>query len=330
MNSLFVGPYRQFDMNGLYSQSLLYYLYRTAPADRKLISRNIYLNNSSINGDINLHIINETEKYADNISTLIQNVPANSVYLSQHINNNICIPILDNKILQDEDLYRLSMCSKVLVDNYVSFISLKPYINNIELITHDPVFASTNLPNINLGIYANTKKMYFIGDYIGNKDLIRDLVISFILFSTKHDNLSLILFLTDSSQKDIQEVQSIVQKVYSDLQITNVFVKVVGVSVSSNINSLISCHMSGNIYLNINDNIRNDLNVKYAEKFNNEILDLADMTKERTIIRNNIIAKNCIYEIPTQSGILNAMDNLSNKINTQNQDKKDIASIIWQ
>ena len=333
MNSLFVGPYRQSDMNGLHSQALLNYLYRNVPKVGQLIARNIFISPNNIMTNADQPYIKQTETFIGNIDTLIQHTPLDSIYLSQHISNNVCIPIMDNRIPQDDHIYRLSMCSKVLVDNYTNYKFLANLINNVHMVTYDPIFSIDGLPSINLGIYRDTNKMYFIGDYAGNRDLIKDLIMCFTVFSLKNDNLSLVIFLTNAIQKDIQELQNLIQKIYKDLEVTNVFSKVVCTGIGSTIQSLIACHMSGDIYLNINDNPRNGLNSLYAQKFNHEILDLAEVGTHRIIARNGVISKNNTYDTPTQSGIIDAMDRLllrNNNKTTDLIDKKELCEILWQ
>jgi hypothetical protein len=174
--------------------------------------------------------------------------------------------------------------------------------------------------------------MYFIGEYSQNKDLILDLVLTFIVVSQIYDNISLILFLHNTSKQDNEDLQSTIHKIYRQLNITNVFSKVVCVPIDNNKKTLLDCHNACDIYLDINDTAASSINSKYAALFGNQVIDSSELVFDSRIIRNNIIDDK-LYHAPTQTSLVDA---IRRGIQSPQTTKKfdtpilKLAQIIWK
>ena len=331
MGSLFVGPYRQNNINGLYSKTILQNIINSIPESKFLICRNLFVDPIIINEFDDQSIKKHENITIDSkINTLIQHVPPNAIYLSQYLDHNICIPILDNRILTDEQLYRLSLCTKVLTDSYLIYTQLKDYLSNIYFFQYDPIITREPIESkINLGAYHNTNKFYFMGTLQHNKDLLLDLMLSFGIFSQTHDNTSLVLLMFDANKKETDSIQNIVNSIYKQLNVNNVFVKIIYNSIPNKLETIIEYHQYCDVLLNINDNTRNSLQANYARVFGSNIINDYDLKYEKSIMRNDIINSNG-FLTPTQNSILEALQNFtSGSLNTHNISPDSIGKFIW-
>ena len=331
MNSLFVGPYRQSNISGLWSRCLLSALHKKIPEDKALVSRNFYVDSGPLNAEsslVGLPDIKNIESYKANIEQLIQHVPINTIYYSQYIKSNICIPIISNMDIDDSSLQKLSECNKVLVDNSFLYNKLKDKLSNLYYITYDNILINKLSTNYSLGVHGAYTKFYFIGSYPKNRDIVYDLILTFILYSHKKDDSSLVLFLTDVSKKDTDALQQSIQFLYGALNITNVFSKIALVPINATLDNFIACHKSGDIYLNINDDTKQAMQTNYAKLYNSKIIDLTDLHMEYRYNRNENIGSNLV-EFPTQHSILQAYDNIDNIITNNQYETYPIEQIVW-
>lgn len=324
MGSLFVGPYRQNNINGLCSKTIAYNLINSIPIEQKLLCRNLYIDPTAVT-EFNDNNILRHETY-DKVNQLIQHVPPNAIYLSQYLDYNICIPILNNQILKDEYIYRLSLCNKVFIDNELDYQRLQPYLSNIQHISYEPIILNDTNQDLNLGVFNNTHKFYFIGSFQNNKDLLIDMILSFVVFSQTNDNISLLLLLTNTNKKEIDLLQNIINATYKQLNINNVFIKIVCINLPMNLSTIINYHNYCDTYLNINDDNHSSFNTNYAKKFNNTIIDAHNLKYENKIMRNDIVSHDGFY-VPIQNTIIEAFRNYT--ANQSNVSYEKIGNAIW-
>lgn len=329
MHSLFIGPYRQNNYNGLCSLSILHHLAATISPPYTLSCRNLYIDNVNIDKKNLL-----CDKFADlehlsNVpDTIIQHVPVDSVYVSNNI-YNICIPIIDSTNIDVSHIARLAACNKILVDNLYAYELMSKILINqeqIHYISYNPILTN-NTNNINAGAYAHTKKFYFIGDYRNNIDLLYDLILSFILCSNNINNISLLLFLSDISNKQLSELNTYVEFIYSSLGVSNIFPKVHITNINLTLDQINFCHQIGDIYFNINDDNKNALQANYAKVYSKKTIDVSDLVMVTSYKRNNIVESRG-YNTPLQSSIISAI-NSSEKTNSSNVEPQQIEKILW-
>ncbi|NBW09718.1 MAG: hypothetical protein EBR82_17015 [Caulobacteraceae bacterium] len=217
----------------------------------------------------------------------------------------------------------------MLVDNDYLYSKYKNILNNLIYIKYDSIDKDIN-NTYNLGVHAGTKKFYFIGDYLQNKDLINDLILSFIMFTERYDNISLILFLTNTNKKDIDKLNDAIKNIYQNLNIMNIFIKVMIIPINFDINNIISCHKIGDIYLNINDDNKNSLNANFAKKYGKPTINHSDTVMDNKYYRNDIV-KNNLFEFVDCYSISRAMQEILETENTKQSSfiATSIENIIW-
>lgn len=330
MDSLFIGPYRQNNINGYWSNNLLHRIYENKPSNVKLIARNTYIDSLTISDNSKNPLINDLELYREdlNITSIVQHVPVDAIYLSQQVESNICFPILTNKILKQESIDRLNLCTKIIVENQFAYSYLSQLLPRVYLIEN--TFNNNVLAqDIDLGIYSRTIKMYFIGSYSSNRDIIFDLILTFVLFSLRNDNMSLIIYLIDGNNQEIEHIKSFTKNIYDSLKISNIFPKVLPVSIPANISNIINCHKTGNIFLNINDDSRHYFHSSLAKHFGNNTLELIDLEHEYRIMRNDNIADSG-FICPTQAGLATMMENIVNDtVTTKQNETHRLEDLLW-
>lgn len=330
MHSLFVGPYRQNNLTGLTSLSILHHIASNMSAEHSLCCRNIYVESVNVDSKNALcETFTELERSSKRPKVIIQNVPLDSIYLNRSI-YNICIPIIQNRNIHTSQLIRLAACNKILVDNAYTHQLLSPLIpNNIHFVQYNPVIMNQS-QSLNIGVYQHTKKLYFIGKYAHNKDLLYDLILAFIVSLSRYDQMSLLLFLTDTTHKETETLSSSIKQIYSDLNMSNILNKVVIIPTPSDFASINNCHKTGDIYLCINDDQKNALNINYAKYHNNSIIDWSSLIYEYTYRRNNII-DSMGFHSPLQSSIVSALsDHQNDKTVNPNNISQPIEQIIWE
>jgi hypothetical protein len=330
MHSLFVGPYRQTNTNGLASLSILHHLASKIQPNHSLACRNLYIDSVNVDRTNNLcSKFDQLENSAAMPQTIIQHVPLHSIYVSNRI-YNICIPIIDNRGIDIQHITRLATCNKIIADNAYSQEILSKLLPGYQIqhINYDPIVMDCK-QKINLGAYLYTKKLYFIGSYLDNIDLLQDLILSFIVSMSGKENISLLLFLTDTNKKDIDNVNGYISLVYKELSVTNVFPKVVCIDTKFDLAHINNCHKIGDIYLNINDGSKNGLHINYARHHNKQIIDWSNLSFEFTNKRNNIINEQG-FSVPLQSSIMSAILQLERLSTHSPSDIIPIERAIWE
>jgi len=329
MNSLFVGPYRQNNLTGLTSLSILHHLAANVPTTHNLCCRNIYT--ESVNIDRTNQLCDkflDLEHSAKRPDIIIQHVPVDSVYLNRAV-YNICIPIIDSRNIEMSQLIRLAACNKILVDNSYSYQLLSTLIpNKISLINYSPIIVDI-AEQLKLGVYQHTQKLYFVGTYAENMDLLHDLILTFIVSMSGNSDVSLLLFLTNMSQKDVEALNKYVQQTYNDINVSNIFTKVIVIPIQPDLSIINNCHKTGDVYLAINDNPKNALNINYAKYHNKRVIDWSSLTYEYTYRRNKRISS-IGFHAPLQNSLVSIVTNCQNEQTTATDTTQPIEQIIWE
>jgi hypothetical protein len=311
MNTIYLGPYRDNTINGVWSYNILSSLLKYPT--HNFTCRPIYLESSNVstrNPRNNDGAISAAEHMVQSrYDCMIQHTDPEHIVCNKSL-KNICIPIIDSKFLSNKAINNLKNCDLILVDNPLNFQKLSTVLgqtSNIELFQYQ-VDINYGNDTYDFGPYTYMKKMYMIANYVLNSDLYNDLLIDFIILTQKYENLCLVLFVVDSSDS-IQEIQKIVDKIYESLNISTSLKKICIIPILPTIENLISCHKICDMYLNINDDIRSTANAAYAYALNKSTVEHHHLSFQMTPIRNGRISPNW-YDVPSNQSIMTSIQNI--------------------
>lgn len=272
-STLYVGPYRQRDALGIWSNTLLHNYIDTGA---NIQARPIYLNDKYAISVVDQDILKCESKNNTNFQTIIQHVPISAAQAIPCIDTNILIPIIDDKVPSEEAIDELQQFDILLIDTKLNYHKLHTYCpslrSKIKTITYD-------LPNITIqnnifsfGVYDVFDKLYFIGNYTNNKNSIETLIQSF-LSNISYQDTCLVLFMTDITESEKIELEKFIQKTHQNLGTVFTINKVVVAPILSNINNICIAHNSGNTFIDIENTGSCAINQKIAIAFNKKVIE---------------------------------------------------------
>lgn len=258
MNILYIGPYRLANNAGLESVNLLYNLIELG---HNVMARPIFDGTNLIKDKEITTILEYTEQNTySQFDLLIQHLPVSRIVKTSKINNNIYWPILDNTALstiekkkcrlidQDGTLLYSTKSDKTILDDCDISNSIKfNYTINKKLL-------SKNFNVFNFGIYNRYKKYYTIMDET-MQYAIQNLIINFIR-KFQNNDYCLVIFLPNATQNLLDQYQKYIKNIYTIFDINYSINKILMVPIDYNIDSLVSAHKTGDIYISLKDNIQ--------------------------------------------------------------------------
>lgn len=210
--ALYIGPYRQYDYHGVLSNIHLSRLSASlARKDIKLYSRPLFLDSSLIQNTISSEYSNYELLPNEplNIHCVIQHCPVEYVAIQKKW-INICIPILDPKIVKSSSygvIQKLNLVDHIIVhnDHQKNFllksgisVPISLYEENIvDYVDSSILQKMYDFGAVNNGLY----RFGFIGTYSRNLRIIQKIIISFINAYRQHDTAQLIFFLRGTQQE---------------------------------------------------------------------------------------------------------------------------------
>lgn len=285
MNILYIGPYRQKDTVGLTSLNILVNLLQSK---HTVSARPIYLNKNSItvSDDKILEAENKRSEYYD---IVIQNVKPDQAIKIDSISSNILIPILNEKILSKNTVDTLNQFDLILTDTKLSYhklCSYKKLANKVK--TYDYQLVSIDIKNnlFDIGLLNLNKKLYFVGNYQTNIENICNICNAFVKNVCNY-NFSLILFIANLNQENKNKLDNIVNGIYNDYNIKYTINKIAIVSIDCSLESIFTAHKTGDIYVDIQDEHTNSMNVKIANLFNSKVIEFNAEDNEYYCHRND-------------------------------------------
>lgn len=327
MNTFYIGPYRQKNLNGCLSNSIVEYLLSKKPAKETLTVRPIYLEKNIKPRDCTKEIIDAEKDIAENYDLVIQNATIDAL-IPIYSMRNYFMPITSNANLSNEQLSTLNNCDKILVDNIFDYARFSNVFGEEKTLIFDyDVKVQKNVKTINLGLYNHMQKMYFIGEYSKNIELIKSLVVSFILFSRNRENICIFFFLTDQNPSAINELKKFSEYTYKHLNITNSITRTLFLNANTEEDSINQCHKSCDIFLDLNEESRHSYNRKYAKAYGNYVIGAESLEFYSNATNNGLINENG-FSVPTQISIMRAMENVTTRQNTE-INKHKLETLIW-
>lgn len=325
MKVLFIGPYRQSDIDGILSYNII----RNIKTQHSITIRPIYYHNqiSNLPSDI-LDLENiELSEY----DILIQHVKPKDCLLTNQFTKNILLPIIKTSEIEN-DLFIDNTITNILLDDDYSGMDF--VINNkskINIFDYS-LMMQQNLNSIfDLGIWNKYKKLYSIVNFEEDKDIIYSMIRSFIfLRNTIPQEFCLCIFITSITQSNLNLIQEYIKHVYTKFEASHTINKIVIVPIETNETTVMSIHNTGDIFLDIPGNTKNKINKKIAEDRKKEIIDIGVEDKQN--LENNreptpkfISKSNDKLICDAVEGYLNTNQNSNTKNNPK---KKHILELI--
>ena len=279
-NTLYIGPYRQRDLVGLWSQSILLNIYDNPNVN--IFSRPIYLDTKYGAGavsDIVQSIENKRIDKHDTYQTVIHHVPLDYATPIDNIDNNIIIPILDDQELSDIHYQTLLRYKKIYVDNKQDYIKLIQFGNSklnktTVSINYEKYLSVRNKATFDMGVLRCTKKIYTITNYSQNIRTINQIIRAYIQ-NIKYaitNNLSLILFVLDIEPSEKVILDRFITECYEASGSQYAINRVVIAPITSDINNIYIAHNTGDIYVSLTDYGSDTLNTKIAQGLKKDII----------------------------------------------------------
>lgn len=327
-NTIFIGPYRQDNFNGKWSRSLLDHLIRTKETN-SVIARPIYLEDSKVE-ECSTEIIGSELVDENHYDILVQNTFLDGIITVPKLKNYV-IPITTNKKISKEQIESLYQCDKILVDNFFQYREYSELFPDktflFDYAINSPKVSSVK--KIDMGIYNHMQKMYFIGSYAKNQDLIKMLINISVLIHRYRENICMVIFLTDQTNDTTKELKEYSEKIYKELKINNIINKNIFFNMNYNLDNLMMCHSSCDIFLDINEDIGHSFNRKCAEHFDNFILGSEDLEFHLEFSRNELAYDHGHY-VPLQTKLIQAINGATSyKKIPQTCEKVSLENLIW-
>lgn len=321
MNILYIGPYRQIDYVGQHSALHIESILGSLNSSDKLLTRPLYLDTSLVS--------NKSDNYStettvlDTIDVIVQYLPVNFVAIKKNI-KNIIIPILNPglcNITHDYTYKILNYCDKILVedDKIKNLLKISGIKTSIDI--YEESIRTNNLQKFDLDSVEDNYKLGFIGQYQNNKHIINKIIHAFLLASRQNNNLKLYFFLR-GSDKDKQELDSIVSNIKKQLHIPEYIDKIYSIFAMWDQKEAITALNSIDCFISLNDDYRYLIYEKFFTK--------SESSNNRTIInRQNIqaietplISINSLYEYRNTVYSINTQDLVSKIINIASSKQK--------
>lgn len=272
MNILYIAPYRLANNLGLESLNLLYNLCDTG---HTIVSRCFFDGSVTIKDSSLLDIVNRTENSTvSKFDLLIQHLPIQNLSYTSKIQSNLIWPITHDIVpsMEQVDKYKFlakksiflygTNTDKFVLDN-IGIEKHKLLINSI----NNNLYNKLNIGKFNIGIYKTYNKYYTVVDS-SLEHYIESLIINFIrTIGKKHDNC-LLLFMPYISQNILDKYNTYIKDSYKLFNINFSINKIIIIPIDYSIDNLLSAHNTGDVYINLKDNIQKEL----AKKFNRKIV----------------------------------------------------------
>jgi hypothetical protein len=263
-------------------------------SNTKISARPIYLNNCEPVDIGDSSILASEKNRFDNYDMVIQNVDPKEAIKIHSVPKNVIIPILNERILDENTISKLLDFDLVLTDTKNAYARIAntnhKLSNKTKNYDYDIPMSSIPKNKFNIGILDNTKKLYFIGSYKHNVTNINYLCKSFIR-NTLNNECSLILFLFDIDAKIKNDIESMISKIYNENDIKHTINRVIVAPIDSTIDNILVAHQTGDIFIDLQDDNTNTLNNKLATILNKSIVSFTVDDYEYNYDRNH-----CIYE----------------------------------
>jgi hypothetical protein len=273
-HTLFIGPYRQRDLNGIWSRALAHNIINGTSNNVQL--RPFFIDRKYAIDTIDDVLCSKEKNTIQAFDTVVQHVPIEQACAIDAVKNNVLIPIISPDILGKSEAESLSKFSSILVDNKNDSTRLsQAYPLMQKSIKHMDYAFSVTTPSstsFNVGLLDNVStKLYMVCSYRLNSRMVYDTIVSFIA-NLRSKDMILVLFALDISVTEKNELEKFIQDTYKAMNIGHTINRVVVAPITSDLNNINTAHRSGNVFIDIADYGSTTINNKLASAFNNTIL----------------------------------------------------------
>lgn len=290
MSTLYIGPYRQTDIDGQISRYFLTSLIQNGGA---VVSMPVYVANPS-KGVISKKIVFDTEKIIEKpekYDTIVQHMDILDMqYMPDVATTHIAFPILDNianlgltkfqyDILNyfDKIIVQSEKEKTMLVENcgfaknkismFIPDINKKQYLE----ISKKQKYEFKN--------YCTNKKLYFIGNVNEDINIIKKIVFSlYHVFTKMSDPPICIFFLDFDNNPDINQLDSDIKQMRANFGMPIDYGREIFIFKHFSEEDLAIGHGSCDIYLSLNEKRTNYLYEHYARLSGNKVISMDDVT----------------------------------------------------
>jgi len=272
-NILYIGPYRQRDIDGLWSTALIQNM--LSDRSKNIALRPIFLDNKCAIKNIDKSLCNQENICLSKIDTVIQHVPLNKARVIDSVDRNILVPIMSTNLVPKDVIDQLLRFDGILVDNKPdsirishSYPSLQKLVKNIDYVFD---VDSSYKAGFNIGLLNNSEKLYMICNYKTNVRAIYDTIVSFI-GNIRSKDIVLVLFTLDISPSEKAELEKFIKEAYNSMDTKYSINRVVVAPITSDLNNIYAAHKSGDVFIDVVDYGSNSINLKIANSLKKNII----------------------------------------------------------
>lgn len=284
MKTFFLGPYRH---NNLLGKASSVYLANLADSVPELTSRHIPV--SANTTDSQNEAYNTEKNYYNSYDIILQHLPVNLLGFSKS-HKNIAIPIFDTKNINTKEIKILRQFDEVWADTKYIYQTLQDKDINVKFVK--PVLDNKKLyftkDKENFSFWNFYKKMYFIGEYTQNFDIVQHIILDFTLFATLQKKWCLILYLPNITSEQKNDLSKTCLDIFKKAGYVYNNIPVVIVDDDCSYQSISRIHNSCDVLLNIGE-VFNPINYWYASAESNKIVDFVDCKQSNTFIKNSYL-----------------------------------------
>lgn len=264
MKILYIGPYRDISIHGISSQYLINNL-RAIPGSSltvQYITLDNSIDNSIVYPEENITI--DLESY----DVVIQQAPLNLIVNDSRIKKSIIIPIIE--ILNEKaiNILKTKKFDKLLVSSKYHLDKLKKiFTSKVTYLRYQNIVRSCN-KKYNTGLLNKTQKFYYIGTYKQQQNLIKKIMLSFMIAFRTNPSVSLVLLLEDAAT-NTEQLNKDMAECKQQLNIINDFKKITVAAFQCTEESLSIAHNGGDIYISpitLSSNIHCEIAQAYKKK----------------------------------------------------------------
>lgn len=286
MSVLYLGPYRQTDINGQVSRFFLNtILSKYDPGS--VVSRPIYLSNEigllSKKIKFNTEVTNLVSKY----DILVQHMPIEHMqYMPGVAKLHYAFPIIDNLEnfgLLADNLSILNYFDKIFVQSNKEKNTLAKIVDGDKIEVFIPQINKEEFNKIikqkyKFANYESSKKFYFIGNLNKDESIIKKIIFSMYVSTADWDISPICVFFLDFDHKpDIVSLDNEIKNIRKNFGLSEDYGKEIFIFKHFTEAELIVAHGSCDTYLSLNDSQTYYLQELYASICNNQIISLDDV-----------------------------------------------------
>lgn len=274
MNILYIGPYRQKDVNGLTSIQILSHLIQRGR--HKIKCAPVYFDTTRIDNEIPDNILDAEKHSLDHYDVIVQYAHTDQLMKIDKISKNIAIPIISCSRIKDSELEQLYRFDSVLVDTKLAYNKLvrnhtlrnKVHTFNYDISSLDQKIAKSTY---NIGVLQYATKVYFIGNYAKNITNIANLCKSFVA-NINSQEYTLLLYLSGLDFSTKNNLDNLIKQLYINNNLQYTINRILIIPIEYTLTHLVRAHNTGDIFIDLQDDNSNSFNVKLAKYFNKTVV----------------------------------------------------------